>query len=132
MSKQINPTTTRRARPASTGNRPANRQRGGSAVRRRAVVDRSKPEIEFNFPLDKTDGIIIAIGIAVSVIGYFLMKTAITGDVANNDGIWNNANAVTFAPILLTIGYCIIIPFGILRRRPGHNPADHASESTEG
>jgi hypothetical protein len=131
MSKQTNPTTTRRARPASAENRSSNRQQGAS-TRRRTTVDRSKPEITFNFPLDKTDGIVIAIGIAVSIIGYLLMKTALTDDIANNDGIWNNANAVTFAPILLTIGYCIIIPFGILRRRPGHNDAETLPEPTEG
>ncbi|MBL7986610.1 MAG: DUF3098 domain-containing protein [Chlorobi bacterium] len=71
----------------------------------------------WGFSFGKMNLILLLVGIAVIVIGYLLMGTAITdGDPAMNDGIWNNANAVTFAPILLTIGYGLIIPFAILYR----------------
>ncbi|KXK52266.1 MAG: DUF3098 domain-containing protein [Chlorobi bacterium] len=71
----------------------------------------------WGFSFGRTNLILLLAGVAVIVVGYLLMGTAITdGDPAMNDGIWNNANAVTIAPILLTIGYGIIIPFAILYR----------------
>lgn len=75
------------------------------------------PSMTWGFSFGKMNLILLLVGVAVIVIGYLLMGTAISdGDPAMNDGIWNNANAVTFAPILLTIGYGFIIPFAILYR----------------
>jgi hypothetical protein len=54
--------------------------------------------------------------IVLMVIGYLLMATAVSPDPADNEGIWNNANAVTWAPILLVIGYCIMVPIAIMWR----------------
>lgn len=60
---------------------------------------------------------VILAGVAVIIIGYLLMSTGIySGDPANNDGVWNNGNAVNIAPFLLTIGYLVIIPFGLFYR----------------
>lgn len=60
------------------------------------------------------------------VIGYVLMGTGITDDVANNDGIWNNASSITIAPILLTLGYCVIIPYFIFKRFGKDEPVNDA------
>lgn len=73
--------------------------------------------ISFGLPFDKTMLYGIVGGIVVIALGFYLMSTAINSDPANNDGIWNNAAAVTIAPIVLTIGYCIIVPWAIASRR---------------
>jgi hypothetical protein len=44
------------------------------------------------------------------------MMTGVTDQPAVLDGKWNNPLAVTVAPIVLVIGYCVIIPFGILKK----------------
>ncbi len=94
---------------------PATRRPAARATQARArAVEQSN--VSFGFPWTTQNVIGIGVGVAVIVVGYLLMGTAITKDVANNDGIWNNANAVTIAPILLTIGYCVIVPFFIFKR----------------
>lgn len=70
---------------------------------------------KWNFPLQKQNFIIIGIGIVVILIGYLLMATGITEEPALPNGKWNNVLAVSIAPILLVIGYCVIIPFGIFK-----------------
>lgn len=62
---------------------------------------------------------LLGVGIAVIVIGYLLMSTGIADDPLNNQGVWNNASAVTIAPILLGLGYCVIVPFALLYRKKG-------------
>lgn len=69
----------------------------------------------WNFPLEKGNLIIIAVGVGVVLLGYLLMMTGITEQPAVPDGKWNNFFAVTAAPLLLLLGYCVIIPFGILK-----------------
>jgi hypothetical protein len=62
---------------------------------------------------------ILGLGIAVIVIGYILMGTGIADDPVNNEGVWNSPMAVTIAPILLVLGYCVIVPFAIFFRPKG-------------
>jgi hypothetical protein len=122
MAKQNTAAPPRRpetARPATT-RRPATTQR-----RQRAEVSR----IQWSIPLRKQNLILLVIGIVVIAAAYGLMATAISADPANNQGIWNNANAVTFAPILAVIGYCIIIPLAILYRPKG-TAQDENTEAT--
>lgn len=51
--------------------------------------------------------IILFIGIAVIVLGYIVMAA---GDATS-------PLSVTIAPLILVLGYCVIVPFGILYRR---------------
>ena len=67
----------------------------------------------WNFPLDSYNYKIIGIGAIVIAIAYGLMSTAISDDPTQ----WNNPMAVTIAPVLLAIGYCVIIPYGLLARK---------------
>ena len=57
-----------------------------------------------HFAMTSKNYIIIGIGIAIIIIGYFLMS-------ANSvDGFL----PTVVAPILLIFGYCVVVPFGIL------------------
>jgi hypothetical protein len=73
----------------------------------------SSSSASWNFPLDSYNYKIIGIGAIVIAIAYGLMSTAISDDPTQ----WNNPMAVTIAPVLLAIGYCVIIPYGLLARK---------------
>jgi uncharacterized membrane protein len=74
-----------------------------------------KKAIQWSFPWQKKNFIILAAGLAVILIGFALMATGITEEPAVADGTWNNPMAVTIAPILLVIGFLVIIPYGIMK-----------------
>jgi hypothetical protein len=65
-----------------------------------------KQKKEFSFPLEKENFMIIAAGVVLLIIGYVLMaQNSVDGFVPT-----------VISPILLVIGYCIVIPYGILKR----------------
>lgn len=55
-------------------------------------------------PFDAKNITIILIGVAVIALGYVLMYISPT----------MSDMALTVSPILLVLGYCVIIPFGIM------------------
>lgn len=74
-----------------------------------------KKSVEWKSPFTKKNFIILAAGLGVILIGFLLMSTGITEEPAVPDGKWNNVFAVEIAPLLLLIGYCVIIPYGIMK-----------------
>jgi amino acid permease len=65
-----------------------------------------KPKKEQPFPLERENFIIIGIGILLLVIGYiFMSQNSVDGFLPT-----------VVAPILLVLGYCVVIPYGILKR----------------
>jgi hypothetical protein len=70
---------------------------------------------KWHFPLERKNLIIIGIGIATILLGYILMSLGIGDEPAYVDGKWNNVLSVSIAPLILVIGYCVIIPYGIYR-----------------
>ncbi|HAW08207.1 MAG TPA: hypothetical protein DCW42_03415 [Bacteroidetes bacterium] len=75
----------------------------------------TKKQAQWLLPWTKQNFIIMAIGLGVIIVGYLLMATGITEGPALPEGKWNNPLAVTVAPILLVLGYCVILPFGIFK-----------------
>jgi len=55
-------------------------------------------------PFSSTNYLLFGIGLLVIIIGYILLSI----------GPWNSFYSLTAAPILLVIGYCIVIPIAIL------------------
>lgn len=49
----------------------------------------------------------IGIGIAVIIIGFLLLASGIGSN-------WDNPLAVSVAPVVLVLGYCVIIPWAIM------------------
>lgn len=72
----------------------------------------------WNFPLAKRNFLLFALGLGVIVIGFLLMSTAITDDPVKYQTAWNNPLAVSVAPVILVIGYCVIIPLALMKRDP--------------
>ncbi|MFA6455276.1 MAG: hypothetical protein WCW40_00530 [Bacteroidota bacterium] len=66
--------------------------------------------------LDKTNYQIILAGVVVIIAGYFALSAK----------PWDNPVAMNVAPILLVLGYCVIIPFGIIYRKK--RSAEESSE----
>jgi hypothetical protein len=75
----------------------------------------------WNFPLSKRNYLLFAGGIGIIVIGFLLMATAITDDPVKYQTAWNNPMAVSLAPIILVIGYCVVIPFALMTRESGEH-----------
>ncbi len=67
------------------------------------------PKKKWEFPLGRNNFYTLLIGLGVILLGYALMATGITDEPAIPDGKWNNFLAVAVAPVLLLLGYCVII-----------------------
>lgn len=59
------------------------------------------------FPLERENFIILGIGLLVIVAGY----VALSGNTVEG------FSQLTLAPLLLVIGYCVIMPIGIMYRK---------------
>lgn len=57
--------------------------------------------------LEKINYQIIVAGLVVIIAGYFALSTS----------PWDNPIALNVAPILLVLGYCVIVPIGIIYRK---------------
>lgn len=79
------------------------------------AANEQKPSPAWKFPFGKMNIYFILAGVATILLGYLLMSTGITEDAATVDGKWNSALVVSVAPIILLIGYCVLIPMGILK-----------------
>jgi|GEM_PF-1446652 len=69
----------------------------------------------------KTNYIIMFSGIAVIIAGFFFMSI----------GPWNSFPSLNISPVLLIIGYLIILPLSILYTKKENTPAVESSESKE-
>jgi hypothetical protein len=72
--------------------------------KRAAVKQKALPSV---LPLTKINYQILALGILSIVLGY----------IALGQDPWDGTMPLVVAPILLVIGYCVLVPVGILFRR---------------
>lgn len=84
-------------------------------AKKKTQRQKTKKKIEWKSPLIKKNYQILGIGFVLILLGFMLMLTGITEKPAVPDGKWNNIFAVDIAPVLLIIGYCVIIPYGIMK-----------------
>ncbi len=74
---------------------------------KKVQIGKSKgPKREFSFPLEKENFMIIGLGIVLLIVGYVLMSQN------SVDGFM----PTVVSPILLVAGYCVVIPYGILKK----------------
>ena len=77
------------------------------------TATKRKPILE-SLPFNKTNYRILGSGLLSIVLGY----------VALSQSPWDGTMPLVVAPILLVLGYCVLIPLGILyRRRSVSEPA---------
>jgi len=84
-------------------------------VKKTSQRGKKKAVVEWNFPIEKKNWVWFFVGIGVIVLGYILMTTGITEEPALPQGKWNNPLVIYVAPVIIVIGYCVIIPFAILK-----------------
>jgi hypothetical protein len=73
----------------------------------KAIKSKAGRKLEVIFPLEKINYIIIGVGLAVIIAGYIALS------VPTVEGF----SPLVLAPILLVLGYCVIIPVGIMYRK---------------
>jgi hypothetical protein len=72
--------------------------------------------------LEAVNYYILLAGVAVILLGYWALSM----------GPWDGFVPLTVAPILLVLGYCVIIPAGIIYRKktPSSGTAEHDTVQT--
>lgn len=81
--------------------KPTARQTAATARTQRRPATGVRP---FQMPFEKQNITIILAGIAIIILGYYLMSISET----------MGSLALDIAPIILVIGYLIVIPYGIM------------------
>ena len=69
-------------------------------------MSQNKEKVNFQWPYKRKNYVLFAIGVFVIILGYLIMYL---GEV-------NSFQSLTLSPILLLIGYLIIIPYALLHR----------------
>lgn len=59
------------------------------------------------WPFGRKNYILMGVALAVIVLGFFLLSQ----------------NDITFAPLLLVVGYCVLVPWAIIARDPAKSQA---------
>jgi hypothetical protein len=94
--------------------RPQTRQRTTTSTTKSAKASSVRP---FQMPFESKNIMIILGGILFITLGYFLMSSdEVMGSMALN-----------ISPIILLIGYLVIIPFGIMYGSKGAKRAENAT-----
>jgi hypothetical protein len=108
MAQQVRTTATRQQQRAKATAAPTTRQRAAKGT------PSARP---FNMPFEKKNIMFILIGIGVVTFGYIVMALSETMGFM----------AIDVSPILLLIGYLVVIPFGIMygaHRKNSDAPAE--------
>lgn len=69
----------------------------------------SSQKVSWTFPWDSSNFTGLGIGVAVIIVGFVLLYVG-------NMTSWDNPLALDVAPVVLVIGYCVIVPWAIMRR----------------
>ena len=69
-------------------------------------MSENKDKVNFQWPYKTKNYVLFGIGVFVIILGYLIMYL---GEV-------NSFQSLTLSPILLLIGYLIIIPYALLHR----------------
>jgi hypothetical protein len=116
MSKQ----TATPSRPVRTQPRQTpSRQTPGRTSAKKIQPTNVKP---FQMPFDQKNIRVILLGIAVIVLGYIVMYVSPT----------MSTMALTISPIILLLGYCVIVPVGIMMGARKRTDAPIMEQSTNG
>jgi hypothetical protein len=75
----------------------------------------TKKGVVWNFPYNKKDLMWLLIGVCVVALGFLLMATGISDEPSLEGGAWMNFWAVDAAPIVLFLGYGVIIPMALFK-----------------
>lgn len=76
-------------------------------IKKQSRFNRSKTESPFKNYWDKSNYILLAVGVLVLIVGFYLMTF----------GPWDNPVSLTISPLVLLVAYLIIFPLSILYKK---------------
>ncbi len=83
---------------------------------------KSATKVVWNFPLERTNWMILGGGVGTIILGYLIMHFA-------GQAQWDSPLAITLAPIMLVIGFIVLIPYGIMwRPKNSGTPTDGGAQ----
>jgi len=88
------------------------------AKQKKRIQKKHRRRKKSQLPLGKKNFQIFAVGLAVIAIGFFALSQE----------PWNSSTSLVVAPILLVLGYCVIIPYAILYQDKTQNVGNHTSQ----
>jgi uncharacterized membrane protein HdeD (DUF308 family) len=86
------------------------------------VRQAKKSKQEMIFPFEKENYVILAIGVLLIIVGY----------IALSEKTVDGTMPLVVAPILLVLGYCVVIPVGILFRKKNSADGPGATGAQQG
>ena len=89
------------------------KKRGAERRRERRPKQRARTQID-RLPFQRANWLLFAVAIGVIVIGYLFLA----------------GGSITLAPLLLVVGYCVLVPLAIIYR-PRHRPGELPVETGE-
>jgi hypothetical protein len=69
----------------------------------------------FNIYWEKTNYLLFGLGMLLIILGFYFMSL----------GEWNSSSSLVISPILLFLGFVVVIPASILYRRKGEAPVNN-------
>lgn len=84
------------------------------AERKPILSKKSNKDVVWDFPMNSKNLMIFGIGVGIIILGFIAMSTGLKSEYATIEGDWNSPLAVSIAPFLLVVGYCVVIPYAIL------------------
>jgi H+/gluconate symporter-like permease len=91
----------------------------GDMAKVKSKIHKKQKKSEEKFlPFKRQNYIIFSVGIFLIILGYFALA----------QGPYDSFSSLSVAPVLLVIGYCIVIPFAILYRGGKTESAETSTE----
>lgn len=97
------------------------KQRPLSATARARQQQTKGPQ--WYFPLNKTNFLYFGIALGVILLGFALMATGISSPSSTTPEKWGSPLVIGVAPLLLVIGFCVLVPYAIMKRDKGTGSA---------
>lgn len=78
---------------------------------------RQQPKkVLWGIPLHVNNMKIFAVGLVIIIVGFVLLSTGIYKDEATYLETWDNSLSTIVAPIVLVLGYCVVIPYALMMK----------------
>lgn len=81
------------------------------------LTPKASKQSGWSYPFQKQNFMFLGLGLATIIAGFVMMSTGMSDNPSDHE-TWMNPLAVDIAPIVLVIGYCVLIPYAIMKKQP--------------
>jgi fatty acid desaturase len=78
---------------------------------------------QWYFPLTRTNFLYFGIAMGVILLGFALMATGMSSPESTTPEKWGSPIVIGIAPVLLVVGFCVLLPYAIMKRDKNTNSA---------